>query len=136
MSKLFGVVGIVVGAFAALGIWFPRFRGHWKGTRMACGAVSCAGFALFFLSLGTAFLCAEAVPEKHRIWFVFPVLLAWIATAAGYALDARVCSRNSLLSPMPQQPSPRMPDEKRGWMFAAIGVVLLVMTLWLFVLHR
>src|SRR5262245_16031972 len=135
MSKLFGVVGIIVGVFTALGIWFPRFRGHWKGTLMACGLVSCAGFALFFLSLGMAFLCAEAVPEKHRIWFMFPIISAWILIGAGYALDARAYSRRSLLSPM-LQPSVRMPDEKRGWMFVAIGVVLLVMTLWLFILHR
>src|SRR5262245_40589294 len=136
MSKLFGVIGLMVGVFAALGIWFPRFRGHWKGTRMACGPVSCAGLALFFLGLGTAFLFADAVPEKQRIWFIFPIINAWILSGAGYALDARAYSRRSLLSPILRQPQTRMLDEKRGWMFVAIGVVLVVMTLWLFVLRR
>src|SRR5262245_60651704 len=110
MSKLFGGIGIVVGVFAALGVWFPRFRGHWKGTRMTCGPVTCAGFALFFLGLGIAFLCADAVPEHFRIWFTFPVILAWTLTGAGYALDARAYSRNSLSSPLPQRPSGRVPD--------------------------
>lgn len=86
---IFPVFAIGAGIFSAFGIWFPRFRGHWKGSRMACGPLSCAGFALFFITGGVVFLTADLVPERHRIWFAFPGIIGWILCAVGYNLDAR-----------------------------------------------
>ena len=88
-NVIFPVFAIGAGIFSAFGIWFPRFRCHWKGTRMACGPLSCAGFALFFISMGVVFLAVDLVPERHRIWFAFPAIIGWILGAVGYSLDVR-----------------------------------------------
>ncbi len=105
MKTIFAILAMIGGVYSALSIWFPRFRAHWKGTRMTCGPVSCASFALFFISLGATFLVVDSVPERHRIWFFFPVMIGWIMGAAGYALDARAHSRSSAAaSPAPLQP--------------------------------
>src|SRR2546430_42383 len=81
MNAIFPVLAILGGVYSALGIWFPRLQGHWKGTRMTCGPVSCAGFAAFFIGLGTDFLVGDTVPERYRIWLFVPVILSWIVVA-------------------------------------------------------
>lgn len=137
MQKLLPVCAIAVGIYAALGIWFPRLRGHWKGTRIQSGALSCAGFAIFFLTIGVTFLTAESVPERHRIWFVFPGIIGWILGAAGYTLDVRKHARSSsavLVTPAQLQAGVR--DEQRGWFFVAFGNFFLLMVLWIFVFSK
>jgi hypothetical protein len=136
MQKIFSIFAVVVGIHAALGIWFPRFRAHWKGTHMACGPVSCAGFALFFIGLGTVFLVGDAVPERYRMGLILPVIVSWLLAAVGYALDSRAYARSS---PEPSTPSPSRPGahaEQRGWLFVAFGVLFFVMVLWIFVFQK
>jgi hypothetical protein len=135
VQKIFPIFAIVGGIYAALGIWFPRLRAHWKGSRIPCGPVSCAGFAVFFISLGLCFLVGDAIPERHRIWLFFPVMLSWIVGAIGYALDSRAYARSSPESSTPQT-SRGVQPERRAWFFVAFGVFFLIMVLWIFVFHK
>jgi hypothetical protein len=89
MVKLIGIPMIAAGVFAALGIWLPRLRARWRSTRTVCGPVSCAGFALVFMSMGFAFLCAEAVPQGQRNWFGLPMILGVMLVLVGGARDRR-----------------------------------------------
>ncbi|SRR5260221_8839002 len=136
MKTIFPILAMIGGVYSALGIWFPRLRAHWKGTCMTCGPLSCAGFALFFISLGACFLVVDSVPERHRIWFFFTVMIGWILGAAGYALDARANSRNSRAATFGPLPQRSFRDDQRGWFFVAIGVFFFLMVVWIFVLHK
>ncbi len=136
MKAIFPILAILGGVYSALGIWFPRIRGHWKGTRMPCGPVSCTGFAAFFIGLGTDFLVGDAVSERYRIWLFLPVILSGIVVAIGYALDSRNYSRSSPESLTVTQRKSDARAEQRGWFFVAFGVFFLIMVLWTFVLHK
>ena len=136
MKAIFPILAILGGVYSVLGIWFPRLRGHWKGTRMTCGLVSCAGIAAFFISLGADFLVEDAVPERYRIWLFLPVILSWIVVAIGYALDSRNYARSSPASlTVPQRKSDVVAGQ-RGWFFVAFGFFFLIMVLWTFVFHK
>jgi hypothetical protein len=135
MRTVIAVLAIVCGVFSALGIWFPRLRAHWKGTSMVCGPVTCAGGAVFFLSLGTVFLCVEAVPERYRTWFALPVIIGWILGSIGRMLDARAQSQ-SAPSLSASQPRAGLFAMQRDWAFIAVGVIFLILTLWSIVFHK
>jgi hypothetical protein len=98
MKLVFAILATIAGAYCALGIWFPRFRAHWKGTGMTCGPVSCAGFALFLLSFGATLIFVESVPERYKGWFFYLVVIGWILGAIGYVLDRRAHSRTSMVA--------------------------------------
>jgi hypothetical protein len=136
MQKILPIFAFAAGIYAALGIWFPRFRGHWKGTKMTCGPVSCAVFALFLIGIGTVSFVGDAVQERHRIWLLLFIIVSWILGAIGYVLDGRTYAR---ISPQPSIPSSArrgFRPEQRGWLFVAFGVSFLIMFLWLFVFHK
>ncbi len=133
---IFPIFTLLVGIYAALGIWFPRFRGKWKGTQMTCGRLSCASFALFFLSMGVAILVFDSVAERHRIWLFFPVMIGWILGVAGYALDARAYARSSIAFLTLSSPQGSRRNEQQGWLFVAIGIIFSLMVVWIFVLHK
>jgi hypothetical protein len=135
---------IIGGVYSALGIWFPSLRMHWGGGLggrpkkgehvMVCGPVSCAGFTLFFLNLGLAFLCKDVIPKPYVIGLVVCGLCGFILIAVGAALDARVHSRSSFR--LPHEPKVKISAEQLGWLFATIGVFFLVVIGWLLVFHK
>lgn len=138
MQKITPIIAIGIGIYSALGIWFPDLRAHWKGSPIKCGALSCAGFGLFFSTIGLTFLFGDSIPEPHRIWLIFPGIIGWILAAAGHALDARAHSRNSsMFSPFLTQVRERTArTERRSWLFVAFGIFFLLTIIWTFVFHK
>ena len=135
MGNIIPILFIAGAVLSALGIWFPRFRGHWKGTRMPCGVVTCASSAFLGATMGIGALCFDTIPERHRIWYALLFVLGWIAVTIGYALDRRAQPESSLES----QSSPLQPAPSRGvgreWVFLALGVWFLIMIIWS-IIHR
>jgi hypothetical protein len=126
IDKVYGVIGISVAIYAALGIWFPKLRGCWKGTRIKSGAVTCAGMALGFGSLGLLFLLANTIQEKSRIWYGMTFMVGWLIVAIGYMLD----KRNGETVSVPSNPIPRPQGESTRFnaiVFLVIGVWFLAM---------
>lgn len=81
MKMISPILMILCGVLAALGIWFPRLRAHWKGTRIPCGPLSCSGFALLFIGGGVVFLVIDSISEGDRIYFGFPAIVGFILAA-------------------------------------------------------
>jgi len=48
MEKYFAILPFGVSAFAIAGIFWPRIRGVWNGSRVTVGVISSIGFALVF----------------------------------------------------------------------------------------
>ena len=136
MQKIFPIFAFAAGIYAALGIWYPRFRGHWKGTRMACGPVSCAGFALFLIGIGTVSIAGDAVQERHRIWLILFIIVSWILGAIGHVLDSRTYARSSPRPLILSSSRRGFRSEQRGWIFVVFGVSFLILFLWIFVFHK
>jgi hypothetical protein len=137
MKMISPILMILCGVLAALGIWFPRLRAHWKGTRIPCGPLSCSGFALLFIGGGVVFLVIDSISEGDRIYFGFPAIVGFILAATGYAIDTRANSGSSV--GMPATPSPRRGGshgEQRIWIFAVFGILFFLMFLWIVILHK
>lgn len=79
---------LVCGIYCCAAIFRPGLRPSWRGTDRPMGALACAGFALFFVSIGTFFLFADAEPGTP--WFIIPALLGWVLAVAGYFSDGRM----------------------------------------------
>ncbi|HSY19957.1 MAG TPA: hypothetical protein VK815_16555 [Candidatus Acidoferrales bacterium] len=136
MQKIMPILFIAIGVYVSLGIWFPRMRSKWKGTQATCGALGCAGFALFFISLGATFFAVDSVPERDRIWFAVPIMMGWILGALGYAFDTRAHVRGSTATfSVTPQPQSSLRGQGRGWLLVGFGVFFLIVVLCAFVFH-
>src|SRR6476659_7444449 len=89
MRYFYSTLIIILGGLAALCIWFPRFRTHWRGTRFPFGPVSCAGLAFLLFAFGAAFLVSDSIRERYGGWIVAAVATAWCVGAVGYFIDRR-----------------------------------------------
>src|SRR5260370_42151578 len=97
MIKAFSILFIGVGVLCGLGVFFPRFRAHWKGTRVVCGPIGCAGFGLSFISLGVTRFFSDSLSERHRDWLVWSFLAGWIVAIIGFILDRRRAKRAGMI---------------------------------------
>jgi hypothetical protein len=97
MIKLFNILFFAVGAFVALGVFIPRFRLHWKGTRIVCGPLGCAGFGLAFMSMGTSRCFSESLSDHHNNWFIWLFVMGWVIAVAGFILDSRRAKRADIM---------------------------------------
>jgi hypothetical protein len=126
IDKVYGAIGVGIAIYAALGIWFPKLRSYWKGTRIKCGAVTCAGTTLGFGSLGLLFLLGNTIQEKSRIWYGMAFIIGWLIAAIGYLLD----KRNGGTVSVPSNPVPRPQGEStrsNAIVFLVIGAWFLAM---------
>jgi hypothetical protein len=127
-EMIVGILAMAAGVFSALGICFPRFRQRWAGISMKRGAVSCAGFSVFFLSFGVLWLCIDRVAERYRAWFIFPIILGCILITIGYVLDWRIYGQMIVTDPTLQPREPLVAKSRR-WLLVVFGVVVLVVIL-------
>jgi hypothetical protein len=135
MDKIIPILFIAGAVLSALGIWLPRFRGHWKGTRVQCGPVTCASSAFLCATMGIGALCFDTIPQRERIWFALLFILGWIAVVIGYALDKRAQPEGSLgsqSSPVHRAPSRGIGRER---VFLALGFWFLITIIWS-IIHR
>ena len=89
MVVIFAAAFFAVAVYSALGIWFPRLRFAWRGTRMRAGRVSCAGFSSAFGSASFLVLLLDSVPVSRREIYSFPFLLGLLMGILGYFIDRR-----------------------------------------------
>ena len=82
-QTLFSLIALPLGIYAGLGIWFPSLRMNWRGTNITAGSVSCAGFALAFISGGLLSPFLESIP----IWATCPMILGLILALVGFVID-------------------------------------------------
>jgi hypothetical protein len=121
-AAIYGLVGVLLGAYCALGIWFPRLRMRWKGASATAGPVNCAGFALAFTSGGSL----VAGLQQGSVWFLFSALNGFILAGVGYALDAGAQSPNSAVRP----------GESFSWGFAAFAALFLLLVASMVLFHQ
>lgn len=53
------VLFLVMGGYAAIGVFVPRLRMNWRGTTKPVGPIAGAGFATVFVAFGVAMLSAK-----------------------------------------------------------------------------
>lgn len=102
---LFGILAIIGGVYCALGIWFPGRRGRWGGgiitgtakTNIVIGPISCAGFALLFISTGLMLLYGDAIPKSYRIGLSLCLPFSFILAVVGRTLDTPTAQRDWVL---------------------------------------
>lgn len=79
----------LVAVYAAVGIWIPRLRPHWKGTQRRAGAISCAGFALAFGGMALLFTVNRTVSHDAAAK-VLPVIVGgFVLVFIGALKDSR-----------------------------------------------
>ena len=121
---------MLIGISNALGIWLPSFRTKWKGSDVDFGPLSYAATTFFIFIIGLMLL-ANAIPKRLVPWLAVGAMACWILGCVGYALDVRRWKRTAAQTLTPNSASSRIPDERRGWEFAALGTSFLVVTIWL-----
>jgi hypothetical protein len=125
-----GVMLVSVGATSAMGIWLPSFRSKWKGSSVDCGPLSCASMALFACLIGCAMFFGPTLPKRLGPWFAVSAMVCWILGCVGYSLDVRKWRRKVLPMSLAGSTPKAIPDERRGWEFAALGFSLLLVVMW------
>jgi hypothetical protein len=97
MTKTLSILFFGAGALVALGIFFPRFRPHWKGSRISCGVLGCAGFSLAFMSLGVSRFFSDSLSERQRTGFAWLFIAGWVIAVIGFVLDWRRSRRAEVM---------------------------------------
>ena len=91
-----GAVLIAVGIVILLGIWFPRIRGHHKGSKIPAGTFYSVSAALLPCSWGILLIWMgihSAVGEPSAILFIAPFILSLAGCFYGHSLDIRAHGR-------------------------------------------
>jgi hypothetical protein len=127
-----GIIILLTSATSLLGIWFPNLRAKWKGSDVVCGPLSCASASSFMAIIGCFMLFPIALSKQLGPWLALAAMICWILGSVGYALDVRKWKRSAPQTLSPNFASATMPDERRGWEFAALGLSFLVVIIWLF----
>jgi len=131
---IFAVLFIAMGIYSALGAWLPRLRANWKGTNQPVPPLSCAGFGLFFICLGLIMLAGDSISKPVTLALLILGISGWILIAGGAALDARARSRSSFR--LPNERRVTSPEEQRGWLFAAFGILFVGTILWMIFTYK
>src|SRR2546425_11929183 len=97
MIRVVSIPFFAVGAGLAFGMFVPRFRPHWKGSRITCGAIGCGGYGLSFMSLGVSRFFSDSLSERHRDWLVWSFVAGWILAIIGFVLDRRRNKRAKMM---------------------------------------
>jgi hypothetical protein len=125
VAGIFAICCIGAGIYIALGIWFTGLRARWgrKGEGTPLGPVSCAGMAMWFISLGLAALSGAVAGALSysvpRLYSRLEILCA----ATGFALVIADDAFDMGFSPhSPDHPKSRL------WALApwAVGIVFIV----------
>jgi hypothetical protein len=83
---------ILAGIYMLLGIWFPRLRCEYKGSRTPVGSLASASFAFVAISWGLAVLWQGLLGADGNFsfaWFAVPFVLGAIGVICGEIRDRR-----------------------------------------------
>lgn len=97
MVKLGSILFFAVGAFVALGVFIPRLRLPWKGTRIVAGALTCGGNGLVFMSLGIIGYFDESFSKQYLNSLYGLLLVGCLMVTGGFILDRRRAKRADMM---------------------------------------
>ena len=98
VRTVIGIVGMLAAAWMAVGIWVPRFRSCWKGSRAPLGSLSTAGFALGTFAFGAWSLTDGMRLPFPQAWFAIAFVAGWICAAIGWGIDTKSIADRSQAS--------------------------------------
>jgi hypothetical protein len=89
----FSILLIGVGLYFVLAMFVRKLRPHWKGTKISCGFLGCAGFGLVVVSGGIREFDSDAISHLKYDWFFWISIIGLVIALMGLGLDIRRARR-------------------------------------------
>jgi hypothetical protein len=87
------VIAFILSFWFALGIFVPRLRGRWAGTRVDCGPIGSFGFSLIFLSWGLRRMFHDSLSDRASALLVGASIVGWAIAILGFIFVQRRAKR-------------------------------------------
>lgn len=140
-DRVLGILVMATGALAAFGvlpirIGMPPANRYWQTRPTKFALISRLGGFLFFVSAGAFIAWHEKMPERYRVYFLFPFLLGFVLAVAGQAMEKRVNPGPTIAAlTLPDEPIRQRRQSNLGLIVAAGVVVIFGIMLWSYFHH-